>query len=148
MIVRPAAAGDLDAWAAMRWRLWPEDATPTSHRLEAEEWLTGEDCCAFVAEIDDALVGFAEAAIRYDYVNGCDTSPVAFGEGAWVEADRRGQGIGRALLAAVEQWARARGCSELASDALLDNTASHAFHRAAGFEETERVVFFRKPLGG
>jgi aminoglycoside 6'-N-acetyltransferase I len=34
----------------------------------------------------------------------------------------------------------------LASDALLDNGASHAMHRALGFEETERVVFFRKPL--
>jgi len=47
---------------------------------------------------------------------------------------------------ASAQWARERGCSELASDALLDNAASRAMHRALGFEETERAVFFRKSL--
>jgi aminoglycoside 6'-N-acetyltransferase I len=49
-------------------------------------------------------------------------------------------------VAAAGQWGRERGCSELASDALLDNEASHRFHHAAGFAETERVVYFRKPL--
>jgi aminoglycoside 6'-N-acetyltransferase I len=46
----------------------------------------------------------------------------------------------------VEEWTRGHGCSELASDALLDNASSHAAHAACGFEETERVVFFRKVL--
>jgi hypothetical protein len=30
--------------------------------------------------------------------------------------------------------------------ALLANHDSHAFHATIGFEETERVVFFRKSL--
>jgi aminoglycoside 6'-N-acetyltransferase I len=34
----------------------------------------------------------------------------------------------------------------MASDALLENTDSHAMHRALGFEEAERVVYFRKLL--
>ena len=51
-----------------------------------------------------------------------------------------------ALIAAVEAWTREQGCTELASDALIDNAASHAAHAACGFEETERVVYFRKPL--
>jgi aminoglycoside 6'-N-acetyltransferase I len=38
------------------------------------------------------------------------------------------------------------GCSELASDARLENSASHAMHRALGFSETQRVVYFRKAL--
>jgi hypothetical protein len=28
----------------------------------------------------------------------------------------------------------------------LDNVVSHKFHAALGFEETKRVVFFRKSL--
>ncbi len=40
----------------------------------------------------------------------------------------------------------ARGLRELGSDALMDNTASHAAHRAWGFTETERVIYFRKVL--
>ena len=53
-----------------------------------------------------------------------------------------------AFVAAVERWVREQGCSELASDALLANEASHRAHAACGFEETERVVYFRKRLAG
>ena len=35
---------------------------------------------------------------------------------------------------------------ELASDAGIDNTVSHGMHTGLGFEETERVVYFRKDL--
>lgn len=41
---------------------------------------------------------------------------------------------------------RSLGCRDLASDAHADNTAGILTHPAVGFEETERVVFFRKPL--
>ena len=53
----------------------------------------------------------------------------------------------RRLCAAVEAWGRERGCREFASDALIDNEASHCMHRALGFEERERVVCYCKPLG-
>ena len=61
---------------------------------------------------------------------------------------KHGACAGRALVAAVELWTREQGCTELASDALLDNEASHRAHAACGFEETERVVYFRKHLSG
>jgi aminoglycoside 6'-N-acetyltransferase I len=79
-------------------------------------------------------------------VNGCDTSPVAFLEGIYVRPNWRRRGIARRLCEAVEDWAGAMGCLELASDALLENNASHQMHTELGFEETERVVFYRKPL--
>ena len=49
-------------------------------------------------------------------------------------------------MGAVEAWAREKGCSELASDALLESAESHRMHAGLGFEETERVVYFRKEL--
>lgn len=93
-------------------------------------------------------VGFAEASIRSDYVNGAATSPVAFLEGIFVEAHARQTGIARCLVEAVATWALDQGLSELASDADLSNTTSHAVHEAIGFEERERVVFFRMTLKG
>ncbi len=95
---------------------------------------------------NNAVVGFAEAGLRVDPVNGTDGSPVGFLEGLYVVPTWRRQGIGRALVQAVEQWTRSRGCFELASDALLDNRESHAAHAAYGFKETERVVYFNKRL--
>jgi aminoglycoside 6'-N-acetyltransferase I len=50
------------------------------------------------------------------------------------------------LCERVADWARALGVTELASDALIDNHDSHAMHRALGFAETERIVFFRRAL--
>ena len=106
-----------------------------------------DDAAVFLAcEDGGPAIGFAEAALRRDYVNGTESSPVGFLEAWYVAPPWRGRGVGRALIAAVEGWTRGQGCAELASDALLDNTASHAAHAACGFEETERVVYFRKSL--
>ena len=60
--------------------------------------------------------------------------------------EARGRGVGRALVAAAEAWARGRGCTEFASDALLDNATSAAAHKALGFEEVEQIRCFRKTL--
>jgi aminoglycoside 6'-N-acetyltransferase I len=95
----------------------------------------------------NAAVGFVEAAIRTDHVNGTESSPVAFLEGLYVVPEARQQRVARALVGTVERWALDVGCRELASDALLENHVSHVVHRALGFDETEHVVFFRKPLG-
>jgi aminoglycoside 6'-N-acetyltransferase I len=132
----------------MRAALWSDDG-PEAHAGDiAATFLAGDpDQVAFVAEgAEGQLFGFIEASLRRDHVDGCDTSPVAFAEGAYTVPEARGTGIGRALVEAVADWGRAKGCTELGSNALLDNTASHAFHEAIGFEETERVVFFRRTL--
>ena len=91
-------------------------------------------------------LALAEVALRSDYVNGAHTSPVAFLEALYVMPHARGRGIATALVAQVCRWATEQGLRELASDAALDNVTSHGVHIALGFEETERVVFFRKPL--
>ncbi len=89
--------------------------------------------------------GFAESTVRA-YSDGCGRGPVAHLEGWFVAAHRRGQGLGRRLVQAVEAWGRAQGCDRLGSDAYADNTASRAAHRALGFAEIEVLVHFCKPL--
>ena len=88
----------------------------------------------------------AEASLRHDYVNGCDSSPVLFLEGLYVRPAHRQRGIARALCDAVASWGRAQGCSEFGSDARTDNALGQRVHRALGFEETGRVVYYRRPL--
>jgi aminoglycoside 6'-N-acetyltransferase I len=91
-------------------------------------------------------VGFIEVALRHDYVNGTESSPVAFLEGIYVTPTQRRRGVARNLVAVATVWAIERGCREFASDAALDNETSHEMHRSLGFVETERVVYFRKLL--
>ncbi len=131
----------------MRAVLWP-DAPPADHHAYIADMLARDgELIAFIAldERGDAIA-FVEAALRHDYVNGCDTSPVVFVEGLYVTPEARQQGIASGLIDAVAGWGQAMGCTEMASDADIAHLASHDFHRAAGFVETDRVVYFRKAI--
>jgi aminoglycoside 6'-N-acetyltransferase I len=136
----------LDGWAALRHLLWGEEPASV-HRAEAAEQLAEpERFLNLVALGGGSVVGFAEASIRHEYVNGCEDSPVLFLEGICVAPELRRQGLARRLVAAVADWGRAQGIREFASDTWHDDAESHAFHLAAGFAETERVVYFRQEL--
>ena len=104
------------------------------HRASAADVL-------FVAEVAKAVVAFASLhvsiALEYDGEAGKLSAIVV--DGAW-----RGQGIGRALVDAVEAEARRRGCVLLFLTTNVRRRDAHAFYRALGFEETGRR--FAKPL--
>lgn len=142
--IRQAMPGDVRDWARMRHALWP-DAEAATHEKELREMIAGSGFVGFVALHEGAPVGFAEIFVR-PFANGCDSRPVPFLEGIWVAPEMRRKGVSRKLLAACENWARGRGFVELGSDAEVSNAASHQSHAAWGFEETERVVHFRKRL--
>lgn len=143
--IRAVAPADVSSWRLLRHMLWPH-ASADDHVRETEQLLAEPHRYAMViaASSQGEALGFAEAAIRYDYVNGCDTSPVLFLEGIYVVPGMRHQGIARALCTSIEQWGASHACAEFASDTSIDNVDAQALHRALGFDETERVVFFRK----
>lgn len=145
--IEPASEATYDAWFALRRALWPT-CPDADHDEEMRSMLDEpEQFVAVVARTtDDRVVGFAEGSLRYDYVNGCETSPVAFLEGIYVAPEGRRRGVAAQLIAAIAAWGRSHDCAELASDAELHNTDSQAMHLALGFAETERVVYFRKML--
>jgi aminoglycoside 6'-N-acetyltransferase I len=144
--IRAYEPRDHAEWLRMRRALF-DDLAVENEAADAAAWLARPDATVLVAEREDGrgLAGFAELAER-PYADGCDTSPVAYLEGWWVDADVRRQGVGAALVAAGIAWARERGHRELASDASLDNITSHRAHEALGFAEVERAVKYRMPL--
>lgn len=131
----------------MRQTLWPSG--PGEHASEIARFFAGhrpnheETLIAF----DDAghALGFVELAIR-SWAEGCYAGPAAYLEGWFVEESARRTGVGAALVKASEEWARAQGCTEFASDAEPDNEVSLSAHKALGFEEVGRAVCFRKAL--
>lgn len=132
----------------MRAALWP-DYEGRWHAEEVEKYFAGllhmplEVLMAFDEE--GRAIGFVELSIRA-YAEGCMTDRVAFLEGWYVEPEARRCGVGRALVEAAERWAAGQGCTELGSDAVIDNVDSAAAHAALGFDEVERIRCFRKTV--
>jgi aminoglycoside 6'-N-acetyltransferase I len=147
MTIERCISLDQPGWLDFRLALWP-DADADDHRSYMAMALTQPERFLQLIMYDEQHrpMGFIEGSIRADYVNGTETSPVGFVEGVYVAPDWRRKGVARLLFAAVGDWAKARGCRELASDALLENEASQRAHVALGFRETERVVYFAKKL--
>ena len=94
---------------------------------------------------DGSLAGFVEIGSR-SYAEGCETTPVAYLEGWYVDPDVRRTGMGASLLKTAQTWALRHGFSEIASNAELGNEASLQAHLALGFQEAERQICFKKRL--
>ena len=146
MIVVQATTETISEWSAMRAALWPHAPRPELEREAAALLVKKPAAVAFLLRDAATAIGFAEATVRVDYVNGCSTSPVGFLEGLYVRPEWRRRGAARLLCRAVETWAREQGCSELASDTEIDNVTSQTMHEALGFTESERVVCYNKRI--
>ena len=80
----------------------------------------------FVADDEGAIVGLLGIEL---------TSYGVADFGMMVAADRRGQGIGSALMAAAIEWARTAGAHKLSLQVWPHNEAARALYRKFGFEE-------------
>ena len=149
MKIRPVTRSDQVEWGRMRMQLY---SNPDPR--EIEEWFEAMEeggthavgVAVLVADRGDgALAGFVEIGSR-TYAEGCASTPVAYLEGWYVDADARRAGIGRSLVQAAETWAVEHGYSEIASDTELTNEISRDAHLALGYEEIERQICFRKRL--
>lgn len=144
--VRPVDPADAQEWLRLRCALWPEDSTAEHTEEITRFFAVQSQMVVFVAvEPGGGLRGLLEAGLR-EYAEECNTSPVGYIEGWYVDPEVRGQGIGRALVTVAEAWARGKGCSEMASDAQYDNALSREAHRRLGYEEVATIVCFRKVL--
>ena len=144
-MIRKPEICDLSILAELACLLWPEHTVEGMCETYAE-LITKSDAAFFLAYAEQSPVGFAHCQLRYDYVEGTDSSPVGYLEGIYVADSCRKQGVARELLAACENWAKEKGCTEFASDCELDNTQSLQFHLNVGFEEANRIICFTKKI--
>ena len=142
--IRQSVREDMDDWFKMRKGVWP-DAPDEYLNFDMEDIFSSEQDMIFLASVENKPVGMIEARIR-DYGEGCETSPVGYIEAWFVDENLRGTGIAGALTQAAEDWAREKGCTDMASDTWLDNESSIRAHVKMGYYEVERLVHFVKKL--
>ena len=137
---------DFNEWLDLALKLWSTESVEEMDRSLRNIFQSPREAGFLVKDDNAKAIGFMNLSLRYDYVPGATQSPVAYIEGIYVKDEYRKQGVGRNLIQYAQKWAIERGCTELASDALVENTASYEFHTKVGFQEVERVVTFIKQI--
>ena len=129
--IRDARPEDAAAIARLLGQLgYPADATSVARRLER----LGDDRLV-VAESDGTVTGLAQLhvapSLEYD-------RPAAKLSALVVDEARRNEGIGRALVDAMEAEARERGCELLYLTTAERRSDAHEFYERIGLEYTGR----------
>ena len=143
-VIRTATENDRDVWVKLRTLVYT-DCSDEFHHEDVNLWLRDDGKACFLKEVDGSVVGFLEASLR-NVVDGCLTSPVGYMEGICIFPEFRGRGYSKELISAAEDWMKAEGCTEMGSDSELENESAIQFHKANGFDETYRIVQFKKKL--
>ena len=133
LTVRDARAADADDIAELLEQLgYPSGASAAQARLERLA-IVGDR--VVVAEVDGRAVGVVHLQVSPALER---ERPVAKIGALVVDDAYRGQGIGRALVQAVEDEARARGCELLFVTTSESRDDAHAFYERIGLTHTGR----------
>jgi len=138
--IRPAAASDAGRLFDLV-RAFPTP-TPTTAEQFSESLrvkLPDPSSCVLVAEHEGRLVGYAAGYVHATFYAG---GPTAWVDELLVVESLRGQGIGRRLMDAFEEWARAAG-SVLIS---LATRGAATFYEHRGYAST--AGYYKKYLAG
>ena len=140
--LRAARLADADAIARLATQLgYPSSAAEVRVRLEV---LVGdEDHAVLVAEsAPGEVIAWAQGSV----VRTVESEPRAELAGLVVDESRRGTGVGALLVAAVSEWARAKGLARLRVRTNVVRERTHRFYLARGFVEAKRQLVFEKDL--
>lgn len=125
---------------------WPSD----NAFLAGVERLVEDPNTAYVLAAPDGgePAGVAQVRFRYGLWWAAEDCLL---EDLFVRQSARGAGLGRALVDAVLELARSRGCRRVELDANEDNAAALGLYRSAGFDAQDdryggRNLFMRKHL--
>ncbi|MFS0749336.1 aminoglycoside 6'-N-acetyltransferase [Oceanobacillus sp. 1P07AA] len=144
-MIKEMTEKEVEVAASLAMMLWPSHTLEEFYE-EMDSLAVDENAVIFIAYKSSEAIGFAQCQLRYDYVEGTNSSPVGYLEGLYVLERYRKSGIARELVKECEHWARRKGCYEFASDCELGNEQSLAMHLHLGFTEANRIICFRKEI--
>lgn len=96
----------------------------------------------FVAAADGRVVGYVHAC-DYEVLYAPSMKNIL---GLAVEETARKQGIGRALLRKVEDWAKETGAAGVRLMSGEERTGAHAFYQQCGYEQQKKQCNFKKSV--
>jgi GNAT superfamily N-acetyltransferase len=138
--IRQAEAGDVDEIAGLAAALAMSfEFSAAKFRENYPSLLREDGACLLLAVAGQQSVGYL---LGFRHLTFYANGPVGWVEEIVVRDQERGQGVGRVLMSAFEQWAADQGCALIA----LATRRAAPFYRALGYEES--AAYFRKVLIG
>jgi GNAT superfamily N-acetyltransferase len=141
MTTRPARLADAPAIAVLTGQLG-YDATVAQVTERLARLLARPDMFVAVAEQAGQIAGWVHVEIA-EYV---ESEPFAVIGGLVVDRTHRRQGIGAALMADAETWARARGCGLMRLWSTTTRAPAHRFYAGLGYTNVKTQYSFVKVL--
>ncbi len=139
MIIRDATEADLpvlcELCAQLGYRGDPADIARWFAALAGRA-----DHALIVAQSDGAVLGLADLSERRHLVG----PPMAEIESLVVLESARGKGVGAALLAAAEGWARSRGLAGVNLGSRVTRLDAHRFYEREGYLRIKEQAIYRK----
>jgi ribosomal protein S18 acetylase RimI-like enzyme len=146
VIIRRAREADLPALQLLLQQLFSieQDFKPDATRQERGLRLLifSQQGAIFVAEVAGKVVGMATIQILISTAEGAQVGLV---EDVVVDEQLRGQGIGRMLLAGLEDWANTNGLARLQLLADSSNHPALNFYADQGWSSTSLVALRKFP---
>ncbi len=119
---------------------YPSTEAQISRRIAAVAGRDGEH--AIVAELEGAVVGWTHVRVM-----AClESEPYAEIWGLVVSERVRSRGVGTALVAECERWARARGLATIRLRSNVVRTRAHALYERIGYRVIKQQKVFEKNL--
>jgi GNAT superfamily N-acetyltransferase len=142
MRIREASSDDAGVLATLADQLgYPADASAIAGRLDGIA--AHGDGIVLVAESADGVVtGWAQVSLQRHLVHDARAELI----GLIVAEGTRGQGVGVALLRAVEAWSREHGLAELVVRSNVVRERAHRFYLREGYVEEKRQAVFTRRL--
>lgn len=152
--IRRATRADRNAiWAATLQTVWDDLPADERERIERSGWekelrrrlapyVEGGRTEGHVAEDPSgALLGYILLGEHGAFLT---SEAHGFVYDIWVSPERRGQGVGKALLAWAESWAKSRGYRKLKLEVAETNDRARHLYEELGFRSERR--YMGKPL--
>jgi GNAT superfamily N-acetyltransferase len=118
------------------------DLAPNEVQRRLTSVMAAPEHAVLLGESDGRVAGLLHLYIR----PALEKPPEVVVQALVVDAGCRKGGIGRAMMAAAEDWARARGFASIALRSHIKRHEAHAFYAALGYRRVATAHLLRKVL--
>lgn len=140
--IRELTINDVDTLIKLLEQLWVGKSIDENAVKRVIEKGLNSDCQIYICATDNKkLIGYCSLTIKNNLWMSANLGNV---DELVVDSEYRNQGIGKLLMAEIEQIAKNHECKRLELDSAFHRTIAHEFYERLGFEK--RAYLFSKEI--